>query len=372
LVEQASLGICLLGPEGDYQYINPKFLEMFGYSEAEIPNGLAWFRLAYPDPQIRKEVMKAWRDDLHKYAIGEARPRTYDVQCKDGSKKTTVIRSVALTNGSNLVFFEDITEQKELEAQLAHAQKMEAVGTLSGGVAHEFNNILMAMRGYLQLLALEDDLSLKARERINKVEQGTERAAELIKKMLTLSPMESGERAMVDINNSVQTIYGQIRQSFGSQIEIKLELTPDPPRVLAHHSQVEQILLNLAHNARDAIAGPGLVTFQTQTCILDQAFAYTHPWAKPGPYMAISISDTGQGMAPDIEARVFDPFFTTKGPDQGTGLGLAVVYALVHNSGGGILVDSKPGLGSTFTVYLPIFQEDAMEPVPPGTSQKAQ
>ncbi|MBU1449261.1 PAS domain S-box protein, partial [Patescibacteria group bacterium] len=243
LVEQASLGICLLGPEGDYQYINPKFLEMFGYSEAEIPNGLAWFRLAYPDPQIRKEVMKAWRDDLHKYAIGEARPRTYDVQCKDGSKKTTVIRSVALTNGSNLVFFEDITEQKELEAQLAHAQKMEAVGTLSGGVAHEFNNILMAMRGYLQLLALEDDLSLKARERINKVEQGTERAAELIKKMLTLSPMESGERAMVDINNSVQTIYGQIRQSFGSQIEIKLELTPDPPRVLAHHSQVEQILL---------------------------------------------------------------------------------------------------------------------------------
>jgi PAS domain S-box-containing protein len=360
LVEQASLGISLLGPEGEYQYINPKFIEMFGYTPEDIPNGRAWFNLAFPDPDLRKQVIRCWRDDLRKFVIGEARPRTYEVRCNDGSFKTTVIRSVALANGGNLIFYEDITEQKKLEAQLAHAQKMEAVGTLSGGVAHEFNNILMSMRGYLQLLAMEGDLSPKAKERIGKVEHGTERAAELIQKMLTFSRLESGERAMVDVNACAQTVYGLLQPALNAHIQVKLDLAPDPPQVLANYSQLEQILLNLAYNAQDAIDGPGIITFKTQASDLDQDFAYTHPWARPGLYMAVSVKDTGQGMPPDIAERVFDPFFTTKGPDKGTGLGLAVVYALIHNLGGGIMVQSEPGAGSTFTVYLPTSQ--AAEP----------
>jgi PAS domain S-box-containing protein len=361
LAEQAPLGISLLGPDGHYRYLNPKFVKTFGYELSDIPRGRDWFEKVYPDAGLRREALTAWQDDLKTHGVGEARPRTYPVQCRDGSRKTIEFRPVAMASGDNLVFYVDVTEQKKIEAQLAHAEKMDAIGTLSGGVAHEFNNILMAMRGYLQLLSLEDDLSNKAKERVTKVVQATDRAADLIKKMLTFSHLDSDDLTLVDANTAVQTVYGILQQSLDQKIEIDLELTPDPPDIRANYAQLEQILLNLALNASDAISGPGRITISTSSQELDDSFTSIHPWANPGRYMVISVADTGQGMTPDIACKAFDPFFTTKGPDKGTGLGLAVAYALVHNLGGGIQIETESGKGSTFIIYLPLPKQETLE-----------
>jgi PAS domain S-box-containing protein len=369
LIQHAPLSISLLGPDGYYKYLNPKFIETFGYDLSDIPRGRDWFHKAYPDAETRRQALTAWQDDLKTYGVGEARPRTYTVQCKDGSRKIVDFRPVAMANGDNLVFYVDVTEQKKIEAQLAHAEKMEAVGTLSGGVAHEFNNILMAMRGYLQLLSLDSGISDQAKDRIQKVEQAAERAANLIKKMLTFSRHEPKELTLVDVNTAVQTVQGMLQQSLDQPTQIKLDLAPELPGILANYSQLEQLLLNIALNARDAISGPGQITIRTSKQQLDDAFARIHFWAKPGSYLVISIIDTGSGMSPEIVGRAFDPFFTTKGPDKGTGLGLAIAYALVHNLGGGIQVETESGKGTTFTIYLPMPEVKQSDSLPQDNAE---
>jgi two-component system, cell cycle sensor histidine kinase and response regulator CckA len=269
-----------------------------------------------------------------------------------------------MASGDNLVFYVDVTEQKKIEAQLSHTDKMEAVGTLSGGVAHEFNNILMAIRGYLQLLSMDSGMPSKAMDRIQKVEQAAERAANLIKKMLTFSRLDPKELTLVDANTAVQTVHGILQQSLDQPIRIKLDLAPNLPGILANYSQLEQLLLNIALNASDAISGPGQITIRTSMQELDDAFARINFWAKPGAYLVISIIDTGAGMSPEIAGRAFDPFFTTKGPDKGTGLGLAIAYALVHNLGGGIQVETESGKGTTFTIYLPMLKVEPSDQNP--------
>ncbi|KMY68509.1 hypothetical protein AAU61_02285 [Desulfocarbo indianensis] len=354
LAEQAPLGISLLGADGNYKYLNRKFRETFGYDINDIPTGRDWFDLAFATPQARREAMNAWLNDLKVYEVGESRPRVYEVRCKDGTKKVVNFRPVSMANGDHLIFYEDMTEQKKLEAQLSHAQKMEAVGTLSGGVAHEFNNILMAMRGYLQLLALEDGLTAKSRERLAKVEAGTQRAAELTQKMLTFSRLDSGERSPVDVNVAVQTVYGFLKQTLNRKIELSLDLLPDPPPIMANYSQLEQVILNLVMNARDAIGEKGLISIKTRLELENREMASRQPWAQGCPYLVVEVRDSGQGMTPEVAQRAFDPFFTTKEPGKGTGLGLSVAYSLAHNLGGEILVESSPQKGSAFTVYLPI------------------
>jgi signal transduction histidine kinase len=254
-----------------------------------------------------------------------------------------------------------ITERKKLEAQLRQAQKMEAIGQLAGGIAHDFNNALTLIKAYSQLTLFDLKESDPLREKIEMILEATNRSADLAHRLLAFSRRQVMEMKVLDLNNLLKDLDKMLRRVIGEDIELVNVLAEDLGRVKVDPGQVEQVVLNLALNAKDAMPRGGKLTIETANVELDETYSRTHVDVIPGRYVMLAVSDTGIGMTPEIKNRLFEPFFTTKEKGKGTGLGLAMVYGIVKQSGGNIWVYSEAGMGTTFKVYLPRVDEPLEE-----------
>jgi PAS domain S-box-containing protein len=247
----------------------------------------------------------------------------------------------------------DVTEQKRLLSQLQHSQKMEAVGTLAGGIAHDFNNILAAITGYAELALDEATAQGRPASELQEVLAAADRAKDLVQRILAFSHKMEPELRLVDLNQKVRQAARILSRTIPKMIEIELELAEDLALVRADAGQLEQVLLNLGANARDAMPEGGTLTISTANAELDAEFCRLHPGAVPGWYVRLTVSDTGQGLDAQTREHIFEPFYTTKGPGRGTGLGLAIIFGTVKSHGGYILCQSQPGSGASFDIYLP-------------------
>ena len=542
LSENAPFGMAMIAKDGSFQYINPKFKELFGYDLGDIPNGRTWFRKAYPDPNYRHQVISAWLDDLTSSEFGEKSPRIFKVKCKDGTEKIIDFIPVQLETGENLMTCEDITERvkanehikklsheneiiaeigriisssldiegiyehaaqkihqlisfdrisitlinlkdqtvtviytygldipgrsvgngfpfeysvgqqimktksslfflikdekdiqemlsrfpnllpalqagirsmisvplivkdnvigvihiqslqenayteadvrlvervgnqiagaianahlfKEriqaeekmaaLQEQLRQSQKMEAIGRLAGGIAHDFNNLLTVIEGYseLSLLGLRDGDPLK--ENIREIHKASERAANLTRQLLAFSRKQILEFKVLNLNDLIKDLDKMLHRILGEDIELIYRLSEEAGKVKIDPGQIEQVILNLAVNARDAMPSGGKLIIETGRLDVDEKDIKTTPDIGPGNYVRVSITDTGVGMTPEVKEHLFEPFFTTKAKGKGTGLGLSTVYGIIKQSNGHITVFSEPGRGTTFNIYLP-------------------
>jgi PAS domain S-box-containing protein len=247
----------------------------------------------------------------------------------------------------------EISERKQLEEQLLQSQKMEAVGQLAGGVAHDFNNILTAIVGYADLLAAEFTGNAQQLEDLEEIRKAARRAAALTRQLLSFSRKQVLEPRIIDVNGVVLNLDKMLRSLISENIELKTQLSPDLDAARVDPNQLEQVIMNLAINARDAMPDGGTLTIETANTTLDEDYAVKHVSVVPGDYVMLAVTDTGCGMTEETKARIFEPFFTTKPEGRGTGLGLSTVYGIVKQSGGNIWLYSEPGKGSTFKVYLP-------------------
>lgn len=255
------------------------------------------------------------------------------------------------------------SERKQLEERLRQGQKMEAVGQLAGGIAHDFNNLLTVISGYCQLLISRNAIEENYRYMVNEVTRAVERSASLTRQLLAFSRRQVLEPRVLSLNSLVTDLEKMLRRLIGEDVSLTTALAPALPNVFVDPGQVEQVVMNLVVNARDAMPRGGQLTIGTSVVELDDSFTHLHPDSRGGRFVLLSVSDNGEGMPPDVMARIFEPFFTTKGPGKGTGLGLATVYGIVQQSNGFIGVYSEPGIGTTFKVYLPLADSPGSTPV---------
>jgi signal transduction histidine kinase len=258
------------------------------------------------------------------------------------------------------LFAERIRAEKEarkLEEQLHQSQKMDAVGQLAGGIAHDFNNSVTLIKVCSQLALQELKEGDPAREKIQKIDEATQRSGDLARQLLTFSRRQAAEMKVLDLNNLLTNLDKMLRRVIGEHIELVNKTAEGLRKVKADPGQIEQVILNLTLNARDAMPDGGKLVFETANVDLDQEYAREHIQVIPGPYVVLSMSDTGKGMIPEVRQHIFEPFFTTKEAGKGTGLGLFMVYGIVQKHGGHIVVESEPAMGSTFKVYLPQAEE---------------
>ena len=270
-----------------------------------------------------------------------------------------------------LATIQDVSERRQLEAQLRQVQKMEAVGRLAGGIAHDFNNLLTVINGRSALLLRGLSGDAPARRELELIQETGERAAALTRQLLAFSRRQDLHPARVDLNEVIENMRSMVGHMLGEDIDVVLELEPRLAHANADGTQVEQVVLNLMVNARDAMPRGGRLTVRTENVDLDAAFVEQHVGLNPGPYVMLTVGDTGVGMTPDVRARIFEPFFTTKRSGEGTGLGLATVYGVVTQHRGCLTVDSEPGRGSTFRVYLPRVDEVAEKTPAPAPQASA-
>jgi two-component system cell cycle sensor histidine kinase/response regulator CckA len=265
----------------------------------------------------------------------------------------------------------DLTERHELERQLQQAQKMEAVGRLAGGLAHDFNNLTTAIQGFAAILTEELGSDGEARDALEEIDRATARATDLTRQLLAYTRQQVMRGRVLDLNSVVESSRQLIARLIGEDVEVVPRLDPEIGAVRADPGQLNQVLMNLAVNARDAMGGGGQLVIETSNALLDREFADSHPPSEPGEYVRLRVSDTGHGMSEETRSRVFEPFYTTKPVGEGTGLGLATVYGIVKQSGGYIWVESEVGVGTTFDIYLPRVADTAEVPEEAAATEAA-
>jgi PAS domain S-box-containing protein len=350
MVENLNDIIFALDSENTVTYISPVIEPLSGYSPQEII-GRSFADFIYPEdlPDLNRS--------LQKVLSGSLEPLEYRVLTKSGETRWVRSSSRPMYQDGRIVglrgILTDITEQRNLEEQFLKSQKMEAIARLTGGIAHDFNNVLTAILGYSELLAnrLENDEELHPH--VQEIVNAADRAASLIRQLLAFSRKQVLQPKVLDLNKQVQDMQKLLKRLIGEDIRLSTRLDPQLGLVKVDPSQIEQVLMNLAVNARDALPEGGQLTIETSNVVLDEQYARDHVSAAPGPYILLSVSDNGSGMDKETQTKIFDPFFTTKELGKGTGLGLSTVYGIVKQSGGNIWVYSEPGLGTTFKIYLP-------------------
>ncbi|MBA4416566.1 MAG: hybrid sensor histidine kinase/response regulator [Syntrophus sp. (in: bacteria)] len=478
ILENDPTGVAMIDPNGAYQYINPEFTRITGYTLQDIPNGKNWFLKSFPDPAYREKVIRTWKKD-RLLETGKCSDREFTVTCKDGSPRDIDIRTTFMKDFSISVFrdvterrqaektlresetkyrtvvedslvgfsiiqdgyfrfvnkrfcemfgyaYEEIvdtfgpgdlthpddrkrvdetvqkqiggeiehieydfrslrkdgkvitvkalgstilyrgrlaavgsiiditsTRERELEGKLRQAQKMGAIGTLAGGIAHDFNNILTVLTGYGELLKMETTEGDRLRQYADQILTASMKAAQLTRSLLTFSRQQPTVLSPLHINNVIRETEKLLNRLITEDIALHTILAAEDIIVMADVTQIDQILFNLATNARDAMPKGGALTIETRSISIDHDFVEIHGFGEPGQYVLISVSDTGIGMDSKAREQMFDPFYTTKEVGKGTGLGLSTVYGIVMQHNGYINVYSEPQMGTTFHIYLP-------------------
>ena len=359
LVDNAHSGIIIIDEAYHLVYVNDEFCRFMGYPRQEL-EGLDFRRCLAPESVALVAEHYVMRQK------GLDPPRRYEFQIirKDGERRWGETSSIVIVDSrgrkQTVAQIMDITERKKaradkerLEAQLRHAQKMEAVGVLAGGVAHDFNNILQVISGQVQIMTRFGRLDAEDARRLAEVDQATGRAAELVQRLLTFSRKVEPTLSLVDVNQEVSEAVKMLEPIIPKMIRIDTSLDPAIGPIEADPNQLNQVLLNLGANARDAMPQGGRLEISTAKVELDQAYCAAHLEARPGGYVRITVSDDGVGMDPQTLEHMFEPFFTTKKLGQGSGLGLSTAYGIVNSHGGFITCRSQPGQGTRFQVFLP-------------------
>jgi PAS domain S-box-containing protein len=360
-LEQTAESILVTTTDGIVVFVNAALERISGYSRSDIvgrtPRIMRGGRhdaSFYEDMWRRLRSGEAWQGVLvNRRADGAL----YEIEA--------TISPVRDPSGQIAYFVEvarDATHERELEAQLRQIQKMDAIGRLAGGIAHDFNNIVTVIGGYAELLegSIEDE---GMRADLAQVQAAARRAASLTRQLLAFSRHQMLQARVIDLREVVAGLEPMLRRLIGEDVELRIELSPEPAVALADPNQLGQVLMNLVVNARDAMPTGGQVTITAAPVTLDDAFVQGHLGARPGRHAMIAVEDNGVGMDEATRSRVFEPFFTTKDPGKGTGLGLATVYGIVKQSGGNVWVESAPGAGTTILVHLPHVEGPVTRPV---------
>ena len=359
-VEQAGDIIVITDAEGAIEYVNPAFTHVTGYAAEEALG---------QNPRI----LKSGRQDNAFYrhlwqtvSAGKTWQGRFINRKKDGTLYTeeATISPVRDEDGQIVNYVavkRDITHALELEERLNQAQRMQSIGRLAGGVAHDFNNILTGIKGYLRFAMMKTAPGSKIHEDLAQTEALADRAADLTRQLLAFSRRQTLEMVVLNVNDLIANQLKMVRRLLGEDIDILFVPAGDLDNIRADPGQIEQVIMNLAVNARDAMPEGGRLTIETANATLSEEYADQRPGAAPGPHVLISVSDTGCGMDKETRDHIFDPFFTTKDPGRGTGLGLATVYGIVKQHTGNVWVYSEPGEGTTFKVYLPSATEKTTE-----------
>ena len=348
LFDNALDAVLIMDSDGGFLDVNPAACALLKLSRDQLKG-----RCGSDVTETPSEFHEAWRKFLQQ---GTYRGH-HCVLRSDGERRWIDVSATAnFIPGRHLAIVRDITEQHELETQLRQAQKMEAIGRLAGGIAHDFNNLLNVISGFGQLL--EDHVEQSKRRYLDEVMKAARRAAALTRQLLAFSRKQILDPKVLDLNATIAEMSTMISRVIGEHIELRLRLEPSLGKVKADQSQVEQVLLNLVINARDAMPSGGHVTIETRNIRLDEYYADHHASAEPGDYVMLAVADNGIGMSDQVRSRIFEPFYTTKETGKGTGLGLATVYGIVKQSGGWIWVYSEIGHGTVFKIYLPLVTQD--------------
>lgn len=362
-VEQNPALIVITDPDGNIEYVNPRFTEKTGYSLEEVIG---------KNPRILqsgKTPVKTYKDLWNTIASGRIWQGEFLNKRKNGELFWEYAAISPIKDaGGNITHYiavnEDITERKRLQEQLQHAQKVEAVGQLAGGVAHDFNNILTAITGFATLLHIKIENGNPMRSYVEQILASSERAANLTRSLLTFSRKQITNLRPVILNDIINSVMRLLPRVIREDIELKTILTEKPLTIMADSGQIEQVVMNLATNAQDAMPDGGVLTIEMSLAEMDNGFITTHGYGKAGIYGLISVADTGIGMDEKIKGGIFEPFFTTKEVGKGTGLGLAIVYGIVKEHNGYINVYSEIGHGAIFRIYLPLIMTEADEARP--------
>jgi PAS domain S-box-containing protein len=350
IFENAIEGIFQASPDGRFISVNPSMVRILGYDSAEelMADRFDISTQHYVDNDARAKLRQmlveqdlvvgyeceVYRKDLSKINVRAIRDNTGEILYYEGS-------------------IEDVTERKTLADQLRQSQKLEAVGMLAGGIAHDFNNLLTVITGYTDLALMKMGETDPLYPKLSEIKHAAERAAGLTRQLLAFSRKQILQPKVLALNDLVSELEKMLRRLIGEDIELRTVLDHELGRIKADPGQIEQIIMNLAVNARDAMPQGGKLTIETKNAVLDENYARNHIAVIPGPYVMLAVSDTGVGMDESTKARIFEPFFTTKEAGKGTGLGLSTVYGIVKQSGGNIWTYSEPGQGTSFKLYLP-------------------
>ncbi len=362
LVQTAVCGIYRSSLEGHFLDVNPALIGMLGYNSA--------IEVLALDPQQDVFLNAAEYTRLVEEFRNSGRMDGFEARWKrkDGGAITVRISGRAVASDDEPAdvleaIAEDITERRMLEDQIRQSQKMEAVGRLAGGIAHDFNNLLMVVSGYTEVLLDQLPASHALHGKAEAIQQASERATTLTRQLLAFSRKQLLELKVVDVNVIVEDMERLLRPLIGEDIELSTSLESTVGCTLsADAGQLEQVVMNLVVNARDAMPNGGKISIRTASVTLDDSYRPENTFIKLGPYVVISVSDTGYGMDRDTQARIFEPFLTTKEKGKGTGFGLSTVYGIIKQSGGYVFVQSEPGLGTTFTMYFPRVDEPCEKP----------
>jgi PAS domain S-box-containing protein len=362
IFENAVEGIFQTTPDGCYLQVNPALVKMYGYeSPEELMTTISDIgHQIYVDPEDRLLLQEA----IAKQGFVEGfEAQQYQ---KDGTKIWTSSNARAVLNPhGNIIYFEgtveNITDRKHLESQLLQAQKMEAIGTLAGGIAHDFNNILSALIGYGNLLHMKMDEDDPLRIYVERMLVSSEKAVNLTQSLLAFSRKQVIKLQPQTVSTIIRGIEKILQRLLTEDIELKVMTADKDITILADLTQIDQVLLNLATNARDAMPKGGVLLIETEEVQIDHEFTRSHGYGEPGDYALISVTDSGTGMDEMTKQKIFEPFFTTKEVGKGTGLGLSIVYGIVKQHNGYINVVSEPGEGTSFRIYLPATKTTAEE-----------
>ena len=352
LLQNLSDIITIVAVDGTMLYHSPSVERVTGYKPSELL-GKSFFELIHPEdePAVRAALERVT------LKVGTAAPPEFRFHHHDGSwiwlesVGNNLVNDVAV--GGIVVTSRDVTARRTLEDQVSQSQKMEAIGRLAGGIAHDFNNLLMVIQGYSEIVIHEGNLSSSAQKSMDTILRTTESAASLTRQLLSFSRKHAFSPQVLDLNSLVNRMSEMLLGLLREEVEFVVKLTPEPCSISADPGQIEQVIMNLVVNARDAMPKGGMLTLETAPVTSNSVRASSLSNATREEYVMLSVSDTGVGMDADTRSRIFEPFFTTKSKDEGTGLGLSVVYNIVRGSGGHVHVSSEPGKGSTFQVYFP-------------------
>lgn len=364
LFEESKDAIFIITPEGRIVDANPAAVELSNYELREALLDVDITPYLHTSPETLAQVEQTLLQQ------GFVKDFEFVIKRNDG-RKLTVLGSITAVRDENgdLTAYQgivrDITERKQLEAQLYQSQKMEAIGRLAGGVAHDFNNLLTVIKGYAGLLlSLQADEANQQSRDIEQIMQAAEQAATLTRQLLAFSRQQPLQPKIINFNQVMSYLEKMLRRLIGEDIDLRTILADDLGQVKADPGQIEQVIMNLVVNARDAMPQGGKLTVETANVELDENYTRHYVDVTPGAYVMLAVSDNGQGMDEETQTHIFEPFFTTKAPGQGTGLGLATVHGIVKQSNGHISVYSEPNQGTTFKIYLPQVN-NSLEPVQP-------